>query len=282
MDVTSYQELPSIDAASIAGEKVALSETSVWIRIGTGWGQGGTSILSAGDVILLAYEGDSLHHVILVSQSAGSQENPGGEQQMPGGDTSGMTGGSSGSGMTGTQQSQPAVSSEPLEEVTACTMVPAESVTVSITVDELDVSRLSEGMAVDVTLDALPGQSFQASIAEIATEGENSGGNTKYTVLIAMERTEKMLAGMTASVSIPLEQRTDCLVVPAEAIQELNGETVLYTSYDEKSDTLGDPQTVDTGLSDGTKVEILSGLSSGETFYYRYADTIVYSFVANL
>lgn len=36
---------------------------------------------------------------------------------------------------------------------------------------------------------------------------------------------------------------------------------------------------VETGVSDGELVEILSGLSLGDSFYYRYADTVTYSFL---
>ncbi len=36
---------------------------------------------------------------------------------------------------------------------------------------------------------------------------------------------------------------------------------------------------METGVSDGELVEILSGLSLGDSFYYRYADTVTYSFL---
>lgn len=39
------------------------------------------------------------------------------------------------------------------------------------------------------------------------------------------------------------------------------------------------PAAITTGLSDGENVEVLSGLSEGGTVYYRYADTLEYSFV---
>ena len=35
----------------------------------------------------------------------------------------------------------------------------------------------------------------------------------------------------------------------------------------------------ETGLSDGTNVQIVSGLQAGQSVYYRYADSIEYSFV---
>lgn len=54
----------------------------------------------------------------------------------------------------------------------------------------------------------------------------------------------------------------------------------VYTAYDEREDSLSGLVEVETGVSDGEVVEILSGLSLGDSFYYRYADTVTYSFLA--
>ena len=39
------------------------------------------------------------------------------------------------------------------------------------------------------------------------------------------------------------------------------------------------PAAITTGLSDGENVEVLSGLTEGDTVYYCYADMLEYSFV---
>ena len=36
---------------------------------------------------------------------------------------------------------------------------------------------------------------------------------------------------------------------------------------------------VETGMSDGERVEIRSGLQAGDAYYYRYADTVTYHFL---
>ena len=46
----------------------------------------------------------------------------------------------------------------------------------------------------------------------------------------------------------------------------------------EKTDTLTDLTQVETGLSDGTLVELCTSFPEGTTFYYRYADSIEYRF----
>ena len=154
-----------------------------------------------------------------------------------------------------------------------------EEMTVQIQVDELDIRTLETGMEATVTLDALPGSSFTGAITSINPYGENSGGNTKYTVTVTLPRDEKMLSGMNASVKITTSVSGTVPTVPAAAVVFHAGKSWLYTGYNEKTDTLTDPVEIQTGLSDGTLVELLSGLPEGSSFYYRYADSIEYSFV---
>lgn len=62
----------------------------------------------------------------------------------------------------------------------------------------------------------------------------------------------------------------------AIAITEDSNTITVYTGYDAETDTLTAPVPVITGLSDGVNVEIRSGLSAGDSYYYRYADAIAY------
>ncbi|MDO5399942.1 MAG: HlyD family efflux transporter periplasmic adaptor subunit [Eubacteriales bacterium] len=277
MSLSSYRDLSGLDQSQMT-QPASLPGATVYTCGENGWAAGDLSQVTAGDILVLSYDaGGNLVWIIRSPGASGGGMPTEGGQEMPGGAASGTPSPSGG----GVQQIEK-IPTEPLEETTACALVPVETVTVTVSIDELDVRRIREGMTAQVTLDAIPGQSFPAAVAEVAAEGESDGGSTKYEAVIAMDRTEKMLAGMTASVALALEQREDCLTVPAEALQETDGATVLYTTYDAETDTLGSPVEVETGLSDGSAVEILSGLSQGDSFYYRYADTIVYSFLPNI
>ena len=79
-----------------------------------------------------------------------------------------------------------------------------------------------------------------------------------------------MLGGMNASVSITTETLEDILILPAEAFDEQDGQTVAYTAFDTHTEKPGSPVAVKTGLSDGLSVQILSGLSEGEVVWYEY------------
>ena len=150
--------------------------------------------------------------------------------------------------------------------------------TLEITVDELDIRHLQPGMAAEVKIDALGGGKFSATITEIGNTGTSNGGNSKYTVELTMDREENMLSGMNATATIVLDTANDVLAIPADALVEQGNQTVVYTGYDEETETLLNPVIVRTGCSDGESVEILEGLADGQTYYYAYYDTLEISF----
>ena len=160
------------------------------------------------------------------------------------------------------------------ERTTILSVTPQETVSLTITIDELDILNVQSGQEAQVTLDALPGQSFTGVITEVNTTASNEGGNSKYSAIVELERTAYMLGGMNASANITVEERENALLVPAEVLTEQEGNPVVYTAYDAKTETLSDPVRVETGLSDGIQVQILSGLQEGDTVWYSYYDTL--------
>ena len=65
--------------------------------------------------------------------------------------------------------------------------------------------------------------------------------------------------------------------MPVAALDQDGTKTIVYTSCDETGSTLGTPVAVTTGASDGEYVQIVEGLSEGQTCYYAYYDTLAES-----
>lgn len=266
-------------------QELTYTKQTVLLSTGGAWIESGFEQISEGDAILIGVG-------IIVYQKIGTSV-PGGmpsidPSQFPGISTGIAGSGSALSGMAsmaggmsgyGTAAKTAAYDSYDTTKKDAAVITADEEMTVQIQVDELDIRTLETGMEATVTLDALPGSSFTGAITAINPYGENSGGNTKYTVTVTLPRDEKMLSGMNASVKITTGVSGTVPTVPAAAVVFDAGKSWLYTGYNEKTDTLTDPVEIQTGLSDGSLVELLSGLSEGSSFYYRYADSIEYSFV---
>ena len=161
-----------------------------------------------------------------------------------------------------------------LETVTVASVTSQNEMTLEITIDEQDIAKVAPNMAATVMLDALKGETFPATVTSIGAEGVNSGGSSKFTVELTLEKSANMLPGMSASAVLPLYRAEGVLRLPAEALSERGTQTIVYTGFDQKEEVFLNPVVVTTGVSDGQWVEILSGLSEGDTVWYGYYDTL--------
>lgn len=232
---------------------------------------GGDVTMPSGGDVTMPSGGD------ITMPSGGTVTMPSGEQsgqsQIPGGSFSGgsFSGGSFGN-LSGMLQSENTFELFDLTGTTVASVTPQDTMTLSVSVDELDLSQIEIGMKAEITLDAFMGEAFEGTVTDIGTSGENSGGNSKFAVEITMDRAENMLSGMNATAKIVLASHKDVLTVPVEALCDLGNETVIYTKYNKGDEALEKPVTVTVGASDGEKAEILSGLTEGQEYYYSYYD----------
>ncbi len=243
--------------------------------------------LKANDLLVATFDRGIITAIVQVQRPAAQQIDPtqGGQLPsagttgtMPSGSTSAMSGMPSGSGMVQQETYEQYI----VAETELLYVSDQEEIALTITVDELDILSLEEGLSAQVTLDAMKGQSFTGQIARIGHEGTNDGGNTKFSVTVTLQREAAMLDGMNAAVKFITATSNAAVSIPVAALVEDDGKTYVYTTYDEKTDTLAGLAEVETGASDGDLVEILSGLRVGDNFYYRYADTVTYSFLTRV
>ncbi len=250
----------------------------------------GSKTAEAGDVVLCVRESEAQAWSMYVWLSSAAPEEP----TEPGtGETDptqapperpGGAGGAGGidwsklpSGSRGGFDSSGADQSENLystASVQLCTVTPMDTMSLTLSIDEMDISRLAPGMTAQITLEALPNRQFTAQITEISSFGTNSGGSSKFDVTLELPWEEDMLPGMNANVTIPLETLPDCLTVPVAALTEQGNRTVIYTGFDEETGQMNTPVPVELGYSDGQNVQLLSGLDEGTAFWYAYYDTL--------
>lgn len=226
----------------------------------------------AGDTLLsvtVTKDGES-HSLGLVKISSGSQ--------MPGFDLSGlmgMMGGFSmgGYGSTGSSQTQ----LYSLDGDVLLTVTPLDTMTVTIAVDEKDIAGVKTGMNAQLTMNALPDETFEGQVTRVAQTGSGNGGSSKFDVEITLSRESDMLPGMSTTAQLTLYEKMDVLTLPVAALRDEGGKTLVCTGKDKKTGEPANPVEVTTGLSDGENVEILSGIDSGTTVYYSYYDTVTES-----
>lgn len=239
----------------------------------------------AGDTVVLAYDENYNCEVILVAEASSGGDDTG--SQFPGGmggmggfpsfDFSGLLGGMMGgmSGYTGgAAAAEETVELFDLEGEVLMTVTPQDKVSLTITLDEQDIAKVSVGLTAQVKVEAIRGQTFEAEVVQVGTTGTNNGGSSKFTARLELPYSDQMLDGMSATASLPLATRVDVLTIPVKALAQEGPKTVVYTSQDKESGELTGPVEVTTGLSDGTTAELLSGLEMGDAYYYSYYDIL--------
>ncbi|MDD3839321.1 MAG: HlyD family efflux transporter periplasmic adaptor subunit [Clostridia bacterium] len=140
--------------------------------------------------------------------------------------------------------------------------------TLTVSIDELDIQNIEEGQSAKVTIDAIEDKTYDATVESISQVGEVNSGVTTYDVKLKVEGDEKLKIGMNATAEIIIEERTDILLLPLEAIQSTQGEQYvwLYTGTLPKDpgEDPGERTVVSTGLSDDNYVEITDGLDTDD------------------
>ncbi len=173
------------------------------------------------------------------------------------------------SGNTDTDSSSSDLSaSEYSTDVALFGISPSDTMTLEVSVDELDINSVKTGQEAVVTFDAIEDEEFTGTVTEIGNTASVNGGVAKYTVSISVPKDEQMKQGMNASATITIENRENVVTIPVNALQEKGDKVFVYTESDDNGNLSGETE-VTTGLSDGTTVEITEGLSEGDTVYYN-------------
>ena len=151
------------------------------------------------------------------------------------------------------------------------------ALTFDISVNELDINKIQVGQQVEITADAVEGQTFTGVVDKVNINGTTTSGSTNYPVTVLVSGTpEALKPGMNVSAKIIVEDAGSVLCVPVEAVSRGADGTSLVKvagegALDEKGN-LADPsrledREVTLGRSDESYIEILSGLEEGEVVY---------------
>lgn len=134
---------------------------------------------------------------------------------------------------------------------------------VQAAVDESDIGKVTRGMPAHVVLDAYPDQKTVGTVTDILHEGKNVSNVITYGVKVSLgEVPDFFRSQMTATVRFIVAEKEDALVIPVAAVREGRGgrKRVLVPGPDGKPE----PREIETGLSAGDLVEVVSGLSEGD------------------
>lgn len=149
-----------------------------------------------------------------------------------------------------------------------CRIVDWDHLEVSVNVDEYDISAITEGKEGTVYLNALDA-AVPGTVTEIGREAVIEGGVSFYPVKFGVDALPGVRSGMSVEVQVLNRQSLGAVSLPLTAISydEYNKPYVLVQQGEEYA-----AREITLGVSDGTNVEVLTGLADGESVYYLSND----------
>jgi len=159
-----------------------------------------------------------------------------------------------------TQQGETVVSG--LSAPNLITIIDPTKLEMWIYVDETDIGRTKPGMKVEYWVDTYRDKRFSGTIHTIYPQPEIKDNIVYYLAIVKIDPKDTTLLKpeMTTHVRIIVEEKSNILVVPNNAVRFEEGKNVVYIK------TKGTPERrhVVPGIRDDTFTEIVSGLSEGD------------------
>lgn len=100
-----------------------------------------------------------------------------------------------------------------------CTIYDLSYLTMTLNVDELDISTIQVGQKVSITADAVEGKTYEGEVTSISVQGTTAAGATTYPVTVRIDNTEGLLPGMNVDAKIITASSEQALAIPTSAVQ---------------------------------------------------------------
>jgi HlyD family secretion protein len=130
-------------------------------------------------------------------------------------------------------------------------------------IDESEVGKIKEGMPLILTIGAIEDVEFEAELEHISPKGVEENGAVQFEIRAKVNLKENYFirAGYSANAAIVLDRRDSVLAIN-ESLLQFEADTV-FVEVETKPQEF-EKRYVETGLSDGIHIEILSGLSQDD------------------
>ena len=124
--------------------------------------------------------------------------------------------------------------------------------------------RLRVGQSVNLESDAYPGQRFPAKVTAIDPSVDAAGRSVLMRAVLK-DASQRLKPGMFVRVRLVLETRPNAIVIPEESIVTLQGRLMIFKVIDGMAVSSSVKTGLRTAVDGKAVVEVLEGLSAGET-----------------
>jgi HlyD family secretion protein len=132
-------------------------------------------------------------------------------------------------------------------------------------VDESDIGKVYLGQPARIKVESYKDQNFTGKVTKISPMGVEKDNVTTFEVRVSISNeSRKLMATMTANAEIMLEERKGVLAVPEGAIVYKKDKSTEVEIPDSTNKDGKKRVAVVTGISNGSKMQIVKGLSEGQ------------------
>jgi HlyD family secretion protein len=132
-------------------------------------------------------------------------------------------------------------------------------------VDESDIGKVYLGQPARIKVESYKDQTFTGKVTKISPMGIERDNVTTFEVRVSISNeSRKLKAAMTANAEIMLEERKGVLAVPEGAIIYKQDRSTEVEIPDAANQSGKKRVAVQTGISDGSKMQIMKGLTEGQ------------------
>jgi len=150
-----------------------------------------------------------------------------------------------------------------------CSLADMASLLFKGTVDEIDVGKIITGMDAEIQIGALPDAKIVGRVIRIYPKARKEGNATLFDIELSIDRTSgpTLRAGFSATASIRIRERKQVATLPERLILFEGGKR--FVEIPVGQGLQAKKVEVQTGLSDGLSIEILSGVKEGDKVVER-------------
>lgn len=153
----------------------------------------------------------------------------------------------------------PAATSGAAQNASLFTIMETTVLRAQVAMPELDAALAAKGQPVKVSVEALPGKAFEATVSR--TSGAIDEATRTMIIEADLPNKEGALRpGMYATVKVGVDHHDNTLAVPVEALAMEKTNAFVFKVADGKAKKTA----VTLGFNDGARAEVLTGLAEGE------------------
>ena len=133
----------------------------------------------------------------------------------------------------------------------------------SLSIDELDISKVQTGQTVEITCDAVEGETFEGRITNVSLEGTAENGVTTYAAEVVIDEPGSLRPSMNIDASVIVESVQNVLRLPTTDVKTVGNTSYVFVKDDSASSKSKDNKSKNDDKSDKPDKSGMPGGNSG-------------------